>query len=76
MAVRQPAARRGLRQRGGAIGRQRVERDVPAIVAQPALRVAAGPRYLRRLAVDLEQDQMIGEPAETEKPMAFWFKQL
>src|SRR5262249_37313244 len=63
-------------ERGRAIRRQRAQWDVPALIADPLLNVAAGARHLDRLGLALEQDDVIGEPAEAAEHHVFVAGQL
>jgi hypothetical protein len=58
-------AGRGLAERGGAIRRQRAQGNVPTLILQPFLDVAAGARYFERLIVILQEDDVIGQATET-----------
>ena len=63
--------RRSFAERGGAIGRQRTQRNVPAVVVEPFLDVAAGTRYFERAVIVLQKDDMIRQPAETAEHHVF-----
>ena len=67
---------RGFAKRRGAIGRQRAQRNVPTLVAQPFLDVSAGARYFEGLIVLLDQDDMVGEPAKASQHHIFIAGQL
>ena len=56
-------------------GDSALKRNVPAIVAEPLLDVAAGARHFERLIVVLQQDDVIGEPAEAAQHHLFIARQ-
>ncbi len=66
---------RGLAERGGAIRRQRAQGNVPALVLQPFLDVAAAARYFEGAVVVPEQDDMIRQPAEAAQHHVFITRQ-
>src|ERR1700732_3299203 len=56
---------------GRAIRRQRSDGDVLAVIVQPFLDVAACSRYFEYVVVVLEQDDVIGQPAEATQHHIF-----
>jgi hypothetical protein len=66
---------RGLAERGGAIGRQRAERNIPALVVQPLLDIAAGARHFERLIVVFQQNDMIGQTTKAAQHHIFIARQ-
>ena len=65
-----------LGQRLRAIRRQRVKRDIPAIVLQPELGVAAGARYFEALRAVLEQNDVICKAAKATEHHVFVSRQF
>ncbi len=66
----------GLAERGGAIRRQRAQGNVPALVAQPFLDVAAAARYFESVVIVPEQGDVICQPAEAAQHHILVARQL
>ena len=66
----------GLGQGSCAVRRQRIERDIPSVVLQPQLGVAAGTRHFETLRSVLEQNDVIGEPAKAAQHHVFISRQF
>src|SRR6516225_7712085 len=66
---------RGLAERGRTVRRQRAQGNVPALVIQPFLDVAARARDLKALVLLIQKQHVIGKPAETAEHHLFITRQ-
>jgi hypothetical protein len=66
---------RGLAEHHRAIRRQHVERNIPAVVADPLLEIAAGARDRERIARILQKADVIGQPSKTAQHHIFIARQ-
>ena len=66
---------RGLAERGRTVRRQRAQGNIPALVIQPFLDVAARARDLKALVLLIQKQHVIGKPAETAEHHLFITRQ-
>jgi hypothetical protein len=58
-------------ERGRAIRRQRAQGNIPALVVQPSLGIAARARDFERVAIVLQEHDMVGETAKAAQHHVF-----
>jgi hypothetical protein len=66
----------GFAERGRAICRQRGQRNVPALVIDPLLEIAAGARYAEHITGVFQQPDVISKAAEAAQHDVFVARQL